>query len=487
MTSVISNGCFIDEYCTHKNGTVIKINDIVYNCTLNQTDLKSNKNKFYIMQIIEINNSYQHFIRYGRIGESGKVISNMFTNTSSAIYAFKAQFKTKTGNNWDNTDNFIPKKGKYFMTKIVYDEIDNLKIDDTKQIQPDPSLLDNRIQIFIKYISDINMINNTLVKLNFDVKKIPLGKINNSQIESALVILDDIKQQMQNNNDIDFLNDKSSEFYTLIPIACGRAVPDLIDNINIIGKYLELLDELKNMIVAIQIIDNNNTSKLNKIDSVYNNLETEITPLDKTSDMWKHITDYVVNTHGNTHNFNISILDILEISRKNEYAVYSEYTKNIPNKHLLFHGSSLSNFCSILQKGLLLNPSMLGVYISGKMFGYGVYTANASSKSIGYCNVNSADDNVGALLLCEVALGNQKKCVNSDYYIDKQSLKAQNFDSTHGIGRYTPSSSVSVDNVIIPNGKLHLKNPKNTLYYDEYIVYDTRQLYLKYIILFKTK
>ena len=42
--------------------------------------------------------------------------------------------------------------------------------------------------------------------------------------------------------------------------------------------------------------------------------------------------------------------------------------------------------------------------VTGYMFGKGVYFADMASKSANYCRTSSAD-NIGLMLLCEVALG----------------------------------------------------------------------------------
>ena len=42
--------------------------------------------------------------------------------------------------------------------------------------------------------------------------------------------------------------------------------------------------------------------------------------------------------------------------------------------------------------------------VTGYMFGKGVYFADMVSKSANYCRTSSAD-NIGLMLLCEVALG----------------------------------------------------------------------------------
>jgi ADP-ribose pyrophosphatase YjhB (NUDIX family)/predicted DNA-binding WGR domain protein len=70
------------------------------------------------MQIIVIGKKFIIYIRYGRIGEKGTAINKEFTSASSAISFFKTQFKTKTGNNWTDKDDFEKKTGKYFLSEL---------------------------------------------------------------------------------------------------------------------------------------------------------------------------------------------------------------------------------------------------------------------------------------------------------------------------------------------------------------------------------
>ena len=95
----------IDENSCHRDGRIYKD----YDCTLNQTNIKTNANKFYIMQIIEKQNKYYVFIRYGRVGEKGVSRDESFSNVDGAISKFKKQFKSKTGNVW-NVENLFQKK-----------------------------------------------------------------------------------------------------------------------------------------------------------------------------------------------------------------------------------------------------------------------------------------------------------------------------------------------------------------------------------------
>jgi len=248
------------------------------------------------------------------------------------------------------------------------------------------------------------------------------------------------------------------------------------------GKYTELINELRNIEVAIKITQNKNGA--NTIDNVYRELDTDIRPLNKTSAMWKCISDYVVNTHAPTHNYKVELVDVYEISRINESKDIAKVSDKVGNKYLLWHGTRMTNYCSILKNGLILNPEQLGVVITGKMFGQGVYFSDTFSKSFNYTAYDTSD-NYGALLLCEVALGNQLKQVNANYNITRDGMAKQGYYSTWGIGQTTPSGNVIVDNVKIPNQKLKQTTTKTVLLYNEYIVYDTNQVSLKYIVIVK--
>ena len=56
-------------------------------------------------------------------------------------------------------------------------------------------------------------------------------------------------------------------------------------------------------------------------------------------------------------------------------------------------------------------------------------------------------------------------------------------NSTKGVGQYRPESSViTADGVIVPNGTLKDHGTRDSLYYNEYIVYDVAQIKIKYLL-----
>ena len=496
----------IDEYSSHRDGKIYKD----YDCTLNQTNIKNNNNKFYIIQLIEKGKEYYVFIRYGRVGEKGRPSDTKYGSIENAIGYFEKQFKSKTGNVWSTAQsgNFVSKSGKYWLCEMDYDDVDGIDDDDdsntdgktdTNDNGKDASCtLDERVQDFLSLVSDVKTMKNTMVSLDIDTKKLPLGKLSQKQIDKGYEILNKIKlalkQKPQTQAIKDEMSDLSSQYYTVVPYVCGRVAPPVIDTDKMIDKYTDTLDELSNITVAAKIVKDTNSKKaktdVHPLDGVYNQLNTTIKPLDKQSDEWNVIKDYVFNTHASTHSsYTVELMDIFEIQRDGERALFDKECKSIDNRTLLWHGTRLTNYCSILQKGLLLRPDVIpGTYITGKMFGYGIYGANSFSKSFNYCGANSRES-VACLFLAEFALGKTSNRVQSDYYITKDKLAQLDCNSTWGQGRSTPSGySTLSDGVKVPNGKLCTSNvPGGSLLYDEFIVYDQNQINLRYIVQVKGK
>ena len=94
---------------------------------------------------------------------------------------------------------------------------------------------------------------------------------------------------------------------------------------------------------------------------------------------------------------------------------------------------------------------------------------------------------MGCMLLCDVALGDMNRKYAADYYADQL---PEGKHSTMGCGKNVPNPSghvVTEEGVVVPTGKQAPANleTNSSLLYNEYIVYDTAQVRMKY--LFKLK
>lgn len=365
----IKKGHIIDEHCTVK-GELVEYNGLVYSCTLNQTDIDANKNKFYIMQLIKNGSNYTFFVRYGRISEHGKPLTTMYSDEASGRGAFEKQFKTKTGNAW-GTKTFVKKPNKYFLSDVSYDDI--IKEDDIKKtVQIPESKLDKRVQDLVTMLTNTSGMEQAMVSLNIDMKKMPLGKIKASQLDLAGNILDEIETLIDDDND-----DKtkyvtlSNQFYTYLPMAStGRRKLPVIDNTEIIQKYKDMITDLKNIVVTVQIKENVKTDE-NPIDSIYKNINTTISAVDKQSNIWKNVEQYIKSTHGPTHQPKLELIELFEVSQHGKKETFDKYCEKIGNRQLLYHGTGLTNIISIFRNGFYLDPSKVdsSIPVTGKMFG----------------------------------------------------------------------------------------------------------------------
>jgi poly [ADP-ribose] polymerase len=466
----------LDEFCPVK-GSLVLDGTKPYSCVLNQTEIDSNMNKFYIMQIVK-DKDFILYTRYGRTGERGKCLTANHQNQSSAVDAFLKQFKAKTGNTWGLS--FVKKPNKYYMSDVSYELDNKIKKDSPKQIKLPASKLSTKVLELISMLTDTKMMQDALITLDIDTKKMPLGKINQSQLNKALNVLSLLEIQVSNNKER--INELSSEYYTYVPMAFGRRKPTPIDNLEIVSRYKNTIEELSNMAVTVKMMENLD-SDIHPIDSIYNDMDTSIEVLDKNNIMYEHLTNYIKTTHGPTHGFKLEVLDIFSVKQ-----IFKEdkYLKDIPNKTLLFHGCPQNCVASIFKRDFYLDPSKLkdvNVQIAGKMFGYGVYFAD-SSKSFGYTRAQNTN-NIGCFIVAEVALGNSHCIFDADSSLNKDKLEKLKCESTKGVGKYHPENSVVVDDVTIPQGPLKEKYPYADLRYNEFIVYDINQIKIKYLIILK--
>uniref|UniRef100_A0A7J7RUZ9 Poly [ADP-ribose] polymerase 1 n=1 Tax=Myotis myotis TaxID=51298 RepID=A0A7J7RUZ9_MYOMY len=141
----------------------------------------------------------------------------------------------------------------------------------------------------------------------------------------------------------------------------------------------------------------------------------------------------------------------------------------------------LSNADSVQAKVEMLD-NLLDIEVA-YMFGKGIYFADMVSKSANYCHTSQGDP-VGLVLLGEVALGNMYELKHALHV----SKLPKGKHSVKGLGKTTPdpSASITLDGVEVPLGTGVSSGVDDTsLLYNEYIVYDTAQVNLKYLLKLK--
>ncbi|KAJ3292161.1 Poly [ADP-ribose] polymerase 2 [Borealophlyctis nickersoniae] len=476
-----------------KSAHVLEQGDDVYDVLLNQTEIKNNNNKFYVLQLLQDDGgkSYYVFTRWGRVGADGQQKTEQFSGLPPALSAFKKKFHEKTKNNWDDRANFEKVPGKYFLLERDFsadnddDDDDETNEKEAKEARKVPeSKLEKPVQDLVKMIFNIDMMTKQMVEIGYDAKKMPLGKLSKANMQKGMDVLKEIAEVINNGRTGGNLDDLSSKFYTYIPHEFGMRRPPTINTKQMVKEKLEMLESLADIQIATTLLKvAKEHADENPIDVEYRSLKCALKPVEKGSDKWNLVEKYTKNTHAKTHSgYELDVEEIFEVDREGEDDRFSKGGAKLHNRKLLWHGSRLTNYAGILSQGLRIAPPEAPV--TGYMFGKGVYFADMVSKSANYCFANKSNP-TGLMMLCDVALGDQNKLSNADYYAG-DTVQKQKLHSTMGVGGTMPDPKEDVvldDGVVVPCGTgVPTPGTRTSLLYNEYIVYDLEQIKIRYLI-----
>ena len=154
---------------------------------------------------------------------------------------------------------------------------------------------------------------------------------------------------------------------------------------------------------------------------------------------------------------------------------------------LLWHGSSLANWCGILNGGLRIAPPEAPA--NGYNFDKGLYFADYASKSAQYCR---ADDGAPAVLcLAEVAVGRQHRVTAPDVNANN-TRRLNSKDSVFAQGRLVPdpaAGDLDHGGAKIPLGAPVAFEPpadappqQRFMGHNELIVYEEARHKIKYVL-----
>ncbi|XP_070582915.1 poly [ADP-ribose] polymerase 2 isoform X2 [Erythrolamprus reginae] len=429
----------VDPECTAKLGTahVYCEGDDIYNVMLNQTNIQFNNNKYYLIQLLEEDNaqSYSVWMRWGRVGKPGQhSLISCSGDLAKAKDVFNKKFQDKTKNEWNNRASFQKVAGKYDLLHMDYKASDLEAAPEKLVSKPTlVSQLDSSVQALLELICNIQTMEEMVIEMKYDTRKAPLGKLTDEQIKAGYQSLQKVEACMKQSRNGSALLEACNEFYSRIPHDFGLRTPPLI----------RTLQELKEKTQLLEVLER-----------------------------------YLLSTHAPTHkDYTMTLVEAFEVNKKcSEVAFRSD----LSNRMLLWHGSRLGNWAGILSQGLRVAPPEAP--ITGYMFGKGIYFADMSSKSANYCFATREKD-IGFLLLSEVALGECNELLEANTEAAKLPV---NKHSTKGLGKLAPAGCVVLHDATIPMGpakETGVENPHGyTLNYNEFIVYDPRQVRMKYLL-----
>ncbi|CAA6662611.1 unnamed protein product [Spirodela intermedia] len=428
-------------------GHILEDGKSIYNTTLNMSDLSTGINR------------YPHW--WKKIEQMSK---------SEAIDEFKRLFLEKTGNSWETWEqkhNFMKQPGRFFPLDIDYGVKQAPKRKDPNNTK---SLLAPQLVALMKMLFDIETYRAAMMEFEINMSEMPLGKLSKENIQKGFEALTEIQNLLTNSENFEtsimksMIIDASNRFFTLIPSIHPRAIMDLED----FQAKVKMLEALQDIEIAARLVGFD-TEDGESLDDKYKKLHCNIAPLDHDSEDYKLVEKYLLNTtlprtkYESLEDWKLELEDVFALDREGECDRYTSFRDKLQNKMLLLPGDK---FCGYPQsRAENCTPEAPA---TGYMFGKGIYFADLVSKSAQYCFVDRKNP-VGLLLLSEVALGEIYELKKASY----MERPPEGKNSTKGLGKTTPEKSEFV----------HPSSVRaSELLYNEYIVYDTAQVKMQFLV-----
>jgi len=392
-----------------------------------KTDVDNNNNKYYDLRLYDDGTVKA---KYGRVGAP----KGQSKSYSGGQVKFDKIIATKT-----RPENPKSKKGGYREAKVVTGS--NATITDVtastlqniakKQIQhtsPETTKL-------IEYLVKVNAHQITKAsggQLNVDAAtgmiKTPLGVLTQEAIDDARSLLIELsKLRVPSKRTTAKFKSNVQNYLMLVP----QVVPSkrgwlatMFPDTDSVQKQSALLDSLEATLGAIAT-----SPQIATPDNVFNVTLTLISDKATKDKVGRLYTKTRKRMHTS---FKLQPKRIFAVEIACMAAAFDSDGAKVGNVKELWHGTRASNLLSILKRGLIIPPTNAG-YVTGRMYGNGVYFSDQSTKALNYAHGywGGSYDNTCYMFLTDVAMG--KEYVPSGYG-DRRSLPRRGYDSTFANG-----------------------------------------------------
>ncbi|XP_004680419.1 PREDICTED: poly [ADP-ribose] polymerase 4 [Condylura cristata] len=280
----------------------------------------------------------------------------------------------------------------------------------------------------------------------------PVNTISLNDVSKAEAILLLAKTALKNGETEEKLQKIMTEFYRLIPHK-GPKVEEV--NLRLLAKKEDLCQLIRDMVNVCEThLSKPSPPSLAK----YHALRCKIEHVEQNTEEFFRVRKEVLqNNHSKSP---VDILQVFRVGRVNETI---EFLSQLGNVKSLLHGSPVRSFVGILSRGLLLPKTVEDRGIKrtdiGNL-GSGMYFSDSFSASIKYSHPGEIEGS-RLLVICDVSLGKCMDLHKKDFSLTEAPL---GYDSVHGV-RGTATITTDFED-------------------DEFVVYKTNQVKMKYIVKF---
>lgn len=451
--------------------------EVVRIIDLQCSDFEGGNNKFYHLEYHKDKQGrHRLYSRYGRTGREGveeeRIPSDEYQATDEFDRIVAAKKKGKSGKSAYTEVKVASSamasenaKGKILSEDFKKDGLTSLKKSSGPSVNVEPAIIKLVTRLFGEAGQACQASLNASLQTSASN---PLGTLTLGQIKEGQDILQRVNNLLSKRKDLigsldPEVIDFSNKFYSAIPQVIPLRPRDEEGRKEWMKKYLlnnaAILDEKDDLLKLLSDVKGTMESFTSDDFGVkYNEINCDFQSVDTTT--FTRIKSFLENTQSNHHYWKLRVKNVYKVASKAQKS-YIDYMKPIGNIQPLFHGSRPANIMGICKKGLLLRPP--GAYVTGSMFGNGLYFADQSTKSSQYATARFGGSGASYgdtffMFVADVALGKIKKYEDAQSHLDRA---PHGFDSVQGVkGR--------------------------SLIHNEFIVYDIRQNQLQYLVEFES-
>lgn len=446
--------------------------EIVKKAVLQVTDIKTNRNKYYAIELHKASGAsdyaYRVYTHYGRTDDletnpnAGTRESRYHGSLGEAEANYESIYKQKTSKRkgYKEVDLASSAIGSHKARGTSSGHVDQATIEKmeegkkgkkkpAKKKKPKASTLPKPVQDLVTYLYDeaTNALTKTVqAKITANGIETPLGVLTIGQVEKGDKVLDDAWKTFQKYEKSsgakktklhDELTDLSGEFYTLIPHRIGRsrsaAQQAIIDTLAEFQQKQETLQLMKDM---LQVDGEAGESVLfdPEIDKKYKALNCSLEAIDPKSSEFAEWKEYVEKSQVKTKH--IKVKNLYRLARDEER---KRFDKKVGNEKHLFHGSRIKNWVGILSRGILLPKIVVSMGVNrtdAGWLGNGIYFGDAACTPLYY--TSQGRKKTRFMAIARVGLGKVKEYTKITYGLD---APPKGFDSCHGVRRKKGFSS----------------------------------------------
>lgn len=416
--------------------------EVTRKAVLQVTDIKTNRNKYYAVELHTAKSKFRVYTHYGRTDDldsnpdAGARESRYFNNLTEAVNCYDSIYREKTSDRkgYKELSLASAKIGSRKTFRQSSGSIDDRTLQ--KLVEKEPAKPARPIVTIAAEIQDLvgylyaeatNALTSTVnAAITANGIETPLGVLTLGQIEKGQAILDLLVAEFEKKHSKSKLTDLSGDFYTVIPHRFGRsraeaeaAVLDTADKLNEKQETLQLMRDMLNV--------NGTTNVLIKpeIEEKYKALGCTIETVDAGT--FRKIADHVEGSAVRKYP-KYKVKGVWKVRRPGEHESFEE---KVGNSKLLFHGSAAKNWVGILSRGLLLPKLVVSLGVKrtdAGWLGNGIYFGNAISTSAVYARPGQRKTRF--IAVANVALGQVKQYRKITWGLSKP---PDGFNSCHGV------------------------------------------------------